>query len=96
MVGGDAHVTINWSTAQEIIDADTPIVPRMIEGDPSAEAIAELREKFPDFRKAYDEDGLTVEEFADFGPVQFFRNAFLNGWYLLLAEVAARRNVWAI
>ena len=96
MVGGDAHVTINWSTAQEIIDADTPIIPRMIEGDPSAEAIAELREKFPDFRKAYDEDGLTVEEFADFGPVQFFRNTFLNGWYLLLAEVAARRNVWAI
>ena len=96
MVGGDAHVTINWSTAQEIIDADKPIVPRMIEGDPSAEAIAELREMFPDFRKAYDEDVLTVEEFADFGPVQFFRNAFLNGWYLLLAEVAARRNVWAI
>jgi transaldolase len=96
MVGGDAHVTINWSSAQEIIDADIPIVPRMLEGEPSAAAIAELCEKFPDFRKAYDDDGLTAEEFADFGPVQFFRNAFLNGWYLLLAEVAARRNVWAV
>jgi len=96
MVGGAVHVTINWSTAQEIMDADTPLVSRLAEGEPSPEAIAELREKFPDFRKAYDDDGLTVEEFADFGPVQFFRNAFLNGWYLLLAEVAARRNVWAV
>jgi transaldolase len=96
MVGGDAHVTVNWSTAQEIIDADVPILPRMAEGEPSSGVIAELREKFPDFRKAYDEDGLTVEEFAEFGPVRFFRNAFLNGWHLLLAEVAARRNVYAI
>jgi transaldolase len=96
MVGGDAHVTINWSTAQELIDAGTPLVARLAEGEPSADVIAELCEKFPDFRQAYDEDGLNVEEFADFGPVQFFRNAFLNGWYLLLAEVAARRNVWAV
>ena len=96
MVGGDAHVTINWSTAQEIMDADTPIRPRMVEGEPAPAVIAELREKLPDFRKAYDDDGLAVAEFADFGPVQFFRNAFLNGWYLLLAEVAARRNVWAV
>ena len=96
MVGGDAHVTINWSTAQEIMEADTPIVPRLTEGEPSPAVIAELGEKFPDFRRAYDEDGLEVEEFGDFGPVQFFRNAFLNGWYLLLAEVAARRNVYAI
>lgn len=96
MVGGDAHVTINWNTAQEIIDTDLPILPRMAEGEPSPAVIAELREKLPDFRKAYDDDGLTLEAFADFGPVQFFRNAFLNGWYLLLAEVAARRNVYAI
>ena len=96
MVGGDVHVTINWSTAQEIMDADKPLVPRMIEGEPSAAVIAELRAKFPDFRRAYDDNGLSVAEFADFGPVQFFRNAFLNGWYLLLAEVAARRNLWAV
>jgi hypothetical protein len=49
-----------------------------------------------DFRKAFDDDGLPVEEFADYGPVQFFRNAFLKGWYLLLVEIPTRRNVYAI
>ncbi len=95
MVGGDVHVTINWSTAQQIIDAGTPIVSR-IDADPPPAVIDELREKLLDFRKAYDDDGLTVTEFADFGPVQLFRNAFLKGWYLLLAEVASRRHAHTV
>ena len=95
MVGGDMHITINWSTAQEIIDVGTPVVPRMDVETPQA-VINELTEKLPDFRKAFDEDGLSVEEFAGYGPVQFFRNAFLKGWYLLLAEIPAQRNVYAL
>jgi transaldolase len=95
MVGGDIHVTINWSTGQEIIDANTPVASRIDTDAPQA-VIEELADKFPDFVKAYDEDGLAVEEYADFGPVQFFRNAFLKGWYLLLAEIPARRNVYAL
>ena len=95
MVGGDVHVTINWSTAQEIMDTDTPVRPRMDAHTPQA-VIDELADKLIDFRRAYDEDGLSVEEFAEYGPVQFFRNAFLKGWYLLLAEIPARRNVYAL
>ena len=41
-------------------------------------------------------DGLSVEEFADYGPVQLFRNAFLKGWYQLLVEVASRRHLNAL
>ena len=95
MVGGDVHVTINWSTAQEIIDAGTPVVSRIDVETPRA-VIDELREKLVDFRRAYDEDGLSVEEYADYGPVQFFRNAFLKGWYLLLAEIPTRRHFHAL
>jgi len=95
MVGGRVHVTVNWSTAQEIMDAGTPIVSRM-DVEPAHSVIDELRAKFVDFRKAFDDDGLPVEEFADYGPVQFFRNAFLKGWYLLLVEIPTRRNVYAI
>jgi transaldolase len=95
MVGGDVHVTINWSTAQEIIDANTPIVSR-IDFETPARVIDELREKLPDFAKAYDEDGLSVAQFADFGPVQLFRNAFLKGWYLLLAAIPSRRHALAL
>jgi len=95
MVGGDVHVTINWSMAQEIMDAHTPIKARINAETPTA-VIEELYDKLPDFRRAYDEEGLSVAEYADFGPVQFFRNSFLKGWYLLLAEIPARRNVYAL
>jgi transaldolase len=95
MVGGDVHVTINWSTAQEIIDAGTPVVNRMDVATPQA-VIDELSEKFIDFRRAYYEDALAVEEFTDYGPVQLFRNAFLKGYYLLLAKIAERRHALAL
>ena len=95
MVGGDVHITINWSTAQEIIDAGTPVVSR-IDVETSQSVIDELSEKFIDFRRAYYEDELSLEEFAGYGPVQLFRNAFLKGYYLLLAEIASRRHAQAL
>jgi transaldolase len=95
MVGGDVHVTINWSTAQELIEADSPVVSRIDVETPKS-VIDELCEKFDDFRSAYYEDELSVEEYADYGPVQLFRNAFLKGWYLLLAEIVSRRHANAL
>lgn len=95
LVGGDVHITINWSTAQEIIQADTPAVSRIDAETPQA-VIDELSEKFEDFRRAYDEDGLAAEEYAGYGPVKLFRNAFLKGWYLLLAEIPSRRHALAL
>ena len=95
LVGGDVHITINWSTAQELIDKDAPALSRIDVETPEA-VVAELCEKFEDFEKAYNEDGLSVEEFAGYGPVQLFRNSFLNGYYRLLAAICARRNFHAL
>lgn len=95
LVGGDAHITINWSTAREILDAGTAIESSIDRPTPQG-TIDELREKFADFRKAYDEGGLPEAEFAGYGPVQLFRNMFLKGWYLLLAEVASRKAARAL
>ncbi len=93
MVGGDVHVTINWSTAEEIQDDNPPLVSRLkVETPP--QVVEELR-RLPVFCQAYD-DVLAPEEYAGFGPVQLFRNAFLQGWYTLLAEVAARRHYYAV
>jgi transaldolase len=89
-VGGDLHITINWSTAEELITKDGPVVSR-IDAPTPREVVEELRAKVPGFRRAYDEDGLAVEEFADFGPLMFFRTMFLNGYARLLDEVAERR-----
>jgi len=95
MVGGDVHVTINWTTAEDIMAQDTPLVDRIGVETPPA-VIDELCEKFPDFRRAYEDDGLAVEEYAEYGPVQLFRNAFMKGWHLLLAEVASHRHFNAL
>jgi transaldolase len=90
MVGGALHVTINWSTADEIIKADPPITSRIKAAAPQA-IVDELCEKLPDFRAAYRDDGLTIEEFGDFAPLQFFRNMFVKGWDTLADAVREHR-----
>ena len=95
VVGGDVHITIDWSMAQDLIQSDRPVDSR-IDAETPQSVIDELCEKFVDFCKAYDQDGLAVEEFAGYGPVQLFKNAFLKGYYLLLAEIASRRNALAL
>lgn len=95
LMGGDADVTINWSTAVEIMESPVQLEDE-IHKETAADVIEELRAKIPDFKKAYDDDGLAFDEFAGFGPVQLFRNAFLKGWYMLLAEIAGRKNYLAI
>jgi transaldolase len=90
MVGGAVHVTINWSTAQELIEADPPATPRMDAPVPHA-VIDELLTKLPDFRKAYLDDGLPTDEFKDFGPLQYFRGMFVKGWDTLVQSIRERR-----
>lgn len=95
LIGGPVHVTINWSTAEDIIKSGVS-PEKTLETHTPSDVVEELREKLPEFRKAYDDDGLLPGEFAGFGPVQLFRNAFLKGWYLLLAEVASRKHARAL
>ena len=90
MVGGALHVTINWSTAEEIIQAAPPITHR-IDAPAEQAMVDELCAQLPDFRKAYFDDGLSIEEFADFAPLQYFRNMFIKGWDTLAASVREQR-----
>ncbi|HTX53305.1 MAG TPA: transaldolase family protein [Candidatus Baltobacteraceae bacterium] len=90
-VGGAMHITINWSTAEELIAANPPVASR-IDAPTPAEVVHELRAKVPGFRRAYDDDGLAAKEFKDFGPLMYFRAMFLNGYARLLDEVAERRS----
>lgn len=89
-VGGDFHITINWSTAQELLEADPPVVSRIDTPTPS-DILAELQAKLPDFRRAVTPGALPVEEFAEYGPVVLFRNNFIAGFEYLLSEIRSRR-----
>lgn len=93
LVGGDVHITINWSTAQQLIEDDGPVVSR-IDAETPKDVISELTEKLPDFRRAFYENGLSLEEFKDYGPVMLFRGMFLKGYYHLLGEIAMRRALY--
>lgn len=90
-VGSDAHVTINWSTFEELFELDPPIENRIDVID-SEDAIAELRDKIPDFRRAYDDDGLSPAEFAGFAPLLRFRKNFIDGCDAVLDELVTRRK----
>lgn len=90
-VGGDVHITINWSAAQELIEADPPVVSRIGVETP-AHVLQTLLDTLPDFRTAYEEGAMPVEAFADYGPVQLFRNNFIAGYERLLSEIAVCRK----
>lgn len=85
-IGGDMHITINWSTAAELIK-DNPPVEHAIDRIVPDEVVNELLDKLPNFRRAWEEDGLKTEEFADYGPVMLFRTQFMNGWSRLYDEI---------
>jgi len=85
-VGGDMHITINWSTAEELNAANGPVA-GLIDAPTPSETVQELSAKLPNFRRAYEEGAMKPEEFADFGPVMLFKTMFLNGYSRLIDEV---------
>jgi len=92
MVGGRVCITINWiGTADQLIEQNSPVVYRLFNPVPD-KVIDELMEKLPDFKKGYLEDGLSIEEFEDFGPVQLFKKAFTNSWGRVLEIIKDRRE----
>ncbi len=90
-VGGDMHITINWkNSADTLIEADGPVIERINNPIPEY-VLEELLAKIPDFRSAWEEDGLSVKEFESYGAVLLFRKAFTDGWEFLLNEIKKRR-----
>jgi len=90
MVGGDVCVTMNWrGTVDKLLELDLPVVSRLY--NPVQPQVLETLLKMPGFRQAYLEDGLSVEEYEDYGPVVLFRNSFVSAWNNVLDLVKKRR-----
>jgi transaldolase len=91
MVGGKVCITINWEgTADQLLASNPPVVYRLFNSVPQ-KVIDELMEKIPDFKRGYLNDGLSVEEFESFGPVQLFRSSFIKSWLRVLDLSKHRR-----
>lgn len=92
MVGGKVCCTINWEgTADKLLEQDPPVVYRLFNPVPE-KVIDELMEKLPAFASGYQDDGLEIEEFETFGPVELFRDAFTSSWKRVLGVIAERRQ----
>jgi transaldolase len=91
MVGGKVCCTINWEgTADKLIEQNPPVVYRLFNPVPQ-KVLDELMEKLPDFKRGYLDDGLEIEEFEAFGPVQLFRSMFTGSWTRVLGLIKERR-----
>ncbi len=83
--------TINWSTAAELIEADSPAALSVTDPvDPAVLGL--LLEAFPEMRQALDPDGLATKDFESFGPVQHFRDMFIAGWDAVLEMIRTART----
>jgi transaldolase len=71
----------NVSAVEPKLTLDEPVDERIV---------AELRAKFPDFVRAYDENGMKPSEFSTYGATVHTLNQFLCGYADLMAQVRAR------
>lgn len=65
-IGGDVVISPPWTWQKRYNASDVKIENR-IDRPVDPAIISELRKKFTDFNRAYDEDGMNPEEFDDFG-----------------------------
>lgn len=79
-VGGEVVLTLPWEWQVKYNESGVRPVPRMHE--PVDGAIVEaLYGRIPDFRRAYDEDGLSLPEFDTFGATVRTLRSFIEAWH---------------
>jgi transaldolase len=86
LIGGDIVLTIPYKWQRLFNASDIEVVPRF--DDPVPEAVLEeLTAKLPDFRRAYEADGMSVEEFDSFGATVRTLRGFIASYQDLVAQV---------
>jgi transaldolase len=86
LIGGDIVLTIPYKWQRLFNDSDVEVRPRFAEPVPAA-ALDELTTKVPDFVRAYEPDGMTVDEFDDFGATRRTLRGFIASYQDLVATV---------
>jgi len=67
LIGADAVISPPYAWQKRFNASDIEVKPR-IDNPVDPKVVSQLLTHFPDFRRAYSEGGLTVEEFDHFGP----------------------------
>ncbi len=85
-IGGDIILTIP-SKWQKLFNSSSVEVKDRINDPVDPEIISELYDRVPDFRKAYDADGMTVEEFDTYGATVRTLRGFIASYHELTRVV---------
>ena len=83
---GDVVLTIPYEWQLLFNASDVPVIERIDDPVPGA-ALETLLEKFPDFRRAYEPDGLSLAEFDTFGPTVRTLRTFIASYRDLTAVI---------
>jgi len=83
LIGGDLSMTIPYEWQLQFNSCDVPVIERMQQPVPK-DALDILCDKFADFRRAYEPDGMTIEEFEGYGPTVRTLRAFTTSWHDLV------------
>jgi transaldolase len=86
LVGGDVVISPPYKWQVRFNGSDVRVASR-IEEPVDPEIVDELSRKFPDFRRAYDENGLSVSEFDTYGPTVRTLRQFLEATHELAVRV---------
>ena len=77
LIGGDVVISPPSAWQKRFVKSDISVTPRI--GTPVPEHVVnDLYRRFADFRRAYDEDGLTVADFDTFAPTRRTLRQFLG------------------
>lgn len=86
LIGGNIVLTIPHSWQKQFNASDIQVKERM-QDQVADEIVAELYRKFPDFRRAYDENGLTDAEFDTYGATVRTLRSFIASYHDLIAVI---------
>jgi transaldolase len=82
LIGGDLVISPPYSWQVRFNSSDVPVRSR-IDAPVDPEILSELSKKFPDFRRSYEENGLTLAEFDSFPATRRTLRQFIAACYEL-------------
>jgi len=77
LIGGDVVISPPYSWQVRFNESDISVAPR-IDNPVPPQMVEEMTRKFADFRRAYSENGLSIQEFNSFGPTRRTLRQFIT------------------
>jgi len=78
LLGGDLAQTINYGWYKRLNNCDVKVIERI--NNPVDEIMMNELNKIPEFKKSFDENGMTAEEFEKYGGFRSTLAAFIAGY----------------